>query len=80
MNDVLLEKLTSRKFWAYAIGVGASVAYAFNLIDDKGLAAIIGASAAYQLGEGLADFGQGRAIVARAARNEELDRLLDDDD
>lgn len=79
MSDVLVEKLLSRKLWAYVIGVGASVAYAVNLIDQTGLGAILAASAAYQVAEGLADFGQGKAIVAQKTRREELDRLLEDD-
>jgi hypothetical protein len=78
MSPQLVDRLTSRKFWAYIIGVSASVAYAANLIDQTGLAAIVAASAAYQVGEGLADFGQGRALVARAAQKDELDRLLEE--
>lgn len=74
MNEQVVEKLLSRKFWAYVIGVAASVAYAVGLIDTTGLAAIVGASAAYQVSEGLADFGQGKAQVAAAVRKEELDR------
>lgn len=53
----LVNRFLSRKLWAYVIGVAASVAYAVGLIDREGLAAIVAASAAYQLGEGLADFG-----------------------
>lgn len=75
MSPEVVEKLLSRKFWAYAIGVGASIAYAGGLIDNVGLAAIIAASGLYQVGEGLADLGQGKAVVAASVRREELDRL-----
>lgn len=78
MSNELVDRLTSRKFWAYIIGVGASIAYAAHLIDSVGLGAIVAASAAYQVGEGLADFGQGRAQVAAKSQHAELDRLLDD--
>lgn len=85
MNEVLVDKLLSRKFWAYVVGVAGAVAYAANLIDREGLAAIVAASAAYQVAEGLADFGQGRAVVAANVRREELaaveaanDRFLED--
>jgi membrane protease YdiL (CAAX protease family) len=60
MNPLLVERLTSRKFWAFIIGVVAAFVYAFGLIDEKGLAAIIASVAAYNVGEGLADFGQNR--------------------
>lgn len=75
MDPVVVEKLMSRKFWAYAIGVGASIAYAGGLIDNVGLAAIIAASGLYQVGEGLADFGQGKAVVAAQVQRETLDVL-----
>jgi hypothetical protein len=76
--DVLIEKLSSRKFWAFVVGIAGAFLYAFGVIDEKGLGAIIAAGAAYQVGEGLADFGQGRAVVAAASKHEELDRLLDE--
>lgn len=82
MSDVLVEKLLSRKLWAYVIGVGASVAYAGGLIDQTGLGAILAASAAYQVAEGLADFGQGKAQAAAEAhlqdRREEREFLAEE--
>ncbi len=58
MSADLVDRLLSRKLWAYVIGVGASIAYAGGLIDQVGLAAIVAASGLYQVGEGLADLGQ----------------------
>lgn len=74
MNDAIT-RLTSRKFIAFVVGIASATAYAFGLIDEKGLAAIITAAGTYQLGEGLADFGQGRAVMDAASRHAELDRL-----
>lgn len=68
MNEELVNRLLSRKLWAYVIGVGASIAYAAGLIDQVGLAAIVAASGLYQVGEGLADFGQNAKVADAAAR------------
>lgn len=71
MADSVIEQLTSRKFIAFGVGLVAAFLYAFSLIDDKGLAAIVTAAGTYQLGEGLADLGQHRAQAEAAGRVEE---------
>lgn len=68
MSQELIDRLMSRKFWAFGVGVAGSFCYAFGLIDEKGLAAIIASVAAYNVGEGLADFGQSRAQVESGTR------------
>lgn len=60
-TDVLIRKLTSRKFWAMVIAVITALA---GLLTDQAtfgefLAAVIAAIAAYQVGEGLADSRRG---------------------
>jgi hypothetical protein len=74
MNDAIA-RLTSRKFIAFVVGIASAAAYALGYIDEKGLAAIVAAAGTYQLGEGLADFGQGRAAVDAASHHAELDRV-----
>lgn len=72
----LLERFTSRKFLAFIAGLCAATAYSLGGIDEKGLAAISAVVAAYNVGEGLADFKQNAAIAtakAQATENE-LDR------
>lgn len=68
------DKLTSRKFWAFLVGVVAAFVYAFGLINEQGLAAITASVAAYNIGEGLADFGQGKATVEASAHAYQLER------
>jgi hypothetical protein len=67
MNQTLVDRLTSRKFIAFVVGIVAAGAYAFHLIDATGMGAIVAAAGTYQIGEGLADFGQSRAQVQMAA-------------
>jgi hypothetical protein len=57
MNQELIDRLTSRKFWAFIVGIAAAFCYAFHLIDATGLGAIVAAAGTYQIGEGLADLG-----------------------
>jgi hypothetical protein len=57
MTQSTIERLTSRKFIAFIVGISAATAYAFGLIDEKGMAAIVAAAGTYQIGEGLADLG-----------------------
>jgi hypothetical protein len=63
MAETWLDRLTSRKFIAFGVGLVAAFLYAFHLIDSTGLTAIVAAAGTYQVGEGLADLGQNRARV-----------------
>lgn len=70
-----IERLTSRKFIAFVVGISAATAYAFNLIDEKGMTAIVAAAGTYQIGEGLADLGSTRQSIQAAVDLEHLDRV-----
>jgi hypothetical protein len=71
-EETWVDRLTSRKFIAFGVGLVGAFLYAFALIDEKGLAAIVAAAGTYQIGEGLADLGQNRARVEAAVRHEEV--------
>lgn len=73
MGQTLGERLTSRKFIAFVVGIVAASVYAAGLIDEKGLAAVVTAAGTYQIGEGLADFGQSRANTEAAVSLAHLD-------
>lgn len=75
MTQSTIDRLTSRKFIAFIVGIGAAVAYAFGVIDEKGLAGIIAAAGTYQIGEGLADLGQSKATIDAGVALEHLDRI-----
>lgn len=66
MTETWADRLTSRKFIAFGVGLVAAFLYAFHLIDSTGLTAIVAAAGTYQVGEGLADLGQNRARVEAA--------------
>lgn len=66
MTETWTDRLTSRKFIAFGVGLVAAFLYAFHLIDSTGLTAIVAAAGTYQVGEGLADLGQNRARVEAA--------------
>lgn len=64
MSSELIERLTSRKFWAYLVTVIAAFCYAFGLIDEKGMAAITAAAATYQISESIVDYGAAKERAA----------------
>lgn len=74
MNQATIDRLTSRKFIAFIVGIGAATAYALGWIDDRGMAAIVAAAGTYQIGEGLADLGATREAVRATVDLEHLDR------
>ena len=56
MNPIL-QKLTSRKFWALVVALVSTAAglATGDLTVPQAVSAVVAAGAAYQLGEGLAD-------------------------
>ena len=61
----LKEKLSSRKFWAAAVGFFVAIASAFGAkdISEESVTLIVSGCAAlcaYIIGEGIADSGKGR--------------------